>query len=183
MEIYRLVYVSDTYKAIDYDHSETFENKSFETNGTDLQNLRWVESDSNNPVSDFPFIMGSIPIISEKTTTVLQSFIDKSDIKLVPITVENERFYYLHFKTLLRNILNEKASKLLKFKNGDIMDIEKYVFKQIKEDIPPIFKITELDKCVFVSGEVAQSITANNLVGIKLEKCEQKKLGLFDKLF
>ena len=175
MKIYKLTHDSDGFKTINLRNSKLLnaiidgfynDGKPY---GIDFGKYKWIES--NEIICDFPFISGAIPVVSKNICRALEEYIDKSNIELLPIKVEEEDFYIFHFLNAYKNILNTKLSKIEYFNNGTIKNIKEYVFLSKVKDLAPIFILEDFDMYTFVNEEVANVFSNYEGSGIQLEEC------------
>lgn len=174
MKIYRIFNPNRDYKTIDYAETPILDNlgKVYWENQTEVSSFlyTWVK-DEGEGICDCPFIIGSVPVFNETAYRAITSYLDKNEMQIIPIFVEGIPYYIVNVLRVLPDILNEKKSKIIRFSDGRIMDIEKYVFQK-KDSIPNIFKISQLDTYTFVNEKMASIIMEAHLTGIALEKCK-----------
>ena len=176
MKIYKLTHNSNGFKTIDLRESKLLDAiiNDFYNEGKPYTlafgNYKWIEP--NETTCDFPFISGSIPVISENIYKELETFIKKSDIELLPINIEGKNYFVFHFLNSFNNILNTRYSRIEYFKNGTIKNIKKYVFLPNVEDVSPIFTIEELNTYTFINEDVANILKKYSNCGIELEECK-----------
>ena len=120
--------------------------------------------------SDFPFIDGLIPVISQRAHSVLQPLINKN-VEFLPINVAGERFYIVNVLTVYSKIVNLK----------DSYEYHYALYPTDKWD--PIFKINEKITPLFVTADVKNAIEENHLTGCKFIKCRITERGFLSKLF
>jgi len=189
MKIYKFTESDCNFKSINLEGSKLLEklDDNLFNGGSpfheDFGHFAWV-SDQPDAINncDFPFISGYIPVISERALTILKPFIDKSNIEVLPIKVEGEKYYLLHIMHS-SPCLNIKASAISYFMNGGIKQIKDYVFLPSVEKEQFFFMVDQLHTHVFVREEVASIIEKEHLIGAKFEECKIKDLSFFDKLF
>lgn len=174
MKIYRIYNPNRNYRTIAYDNTPVF--------GDIGENIEWTNSkvlqlfpfhwddDSSKEICDCPFIIGAIPVFSQVAFNVIKPFLNENDVQVIPIEVDNLPFFILNVTVLLKDILNQYRSKIVYFKNGKVMDIEKYVFNQ-SEYMPSLFRISQLPTFTFVTENVAIAMTNAGLLGLELEEC------------
>ena len=59
----------------------------------DFGSFKWIEKDLKE--CDFPMINGSIPVVSQRAYEVLDPYLDKEGIEILPITIDNNTPYYI----------------------------------------------------------------------------------------
>lgn len=176
MEIYRLCSSNGNYKTIAYAESPLMRIIGEEDWGdlTDIENYSYHWEASDKEVSDAPFLIGAIPIFRTEVILRMGNSFPASLVGQVPIKVEGEDYTILKARSYVSNILNEKKSKLSRFSDGRIMDVERYVFKPT-DNVPSFFKISQYPLFTFVTGEVAGDLMKAGITGLVLEECRVKK--------
>lgn len=174
MSIYRIFNPNRDYKTIDYSETPILDNlgKIYWENQAEISSFpyTWVK-DERKDICDCPFIIGSVPVFNEVAYKTITNYLNKNEMQIIPIHVEGIPYYIVNSLRVLPDILNEKKSKIVRFSDGRIMDIEKYVFQK-KEEVPNIFKISQLNSYTFVDKKMASIIIDAHLKGIYLEKCK-----------
>ena len=174
MSIYRIFNPNRDYKTIDYEETPILDNlgKIYWENQAEISAFpyTWVKGEGEG-ICDCPFIIGSVPVFNETAYRAITSYLDKNEMQIIPIFIEGIPYYIVNVLRVLPDILNERKSKIIRFSDGHIMDIEKYVFKR-KDNVPSIFKISQLDTYTFVNEEMASIIMDAHLTGLALEKCK-----------
>jgi hypothetical protein len=185
MKVYKLVHNSIGYKSINLKGnklSETIANDFYKDGRSHNLGeiiLNWANSKGKEIICDFPFISGNIPVMSEKAYCVLQPLIEKSSVEIISLIIEGEKYFLLHFLNALSDVLNEKKSKIITFKNGNIQNISHYVFYPEVADKTPFFLIEQLKTFLFANEEVVNLVKANKLVGLNFEEAEIKTKSFF----
>lgn len=183
MKIYKLIHNSEFFWSVKLDNTLLLEKivDGFYNNGTsfdiDFGKYEWQKNEGET-ICDFPFISGNIPLLSSKAFEVLEPFVSKSKVEIIPIIIEADTFYLLHFLETF-DVLNLKASKISYFKDKTIQSIDKYVFLPEVTEVTPFFMIPQLKTFVFVREEVKNIIIKHNLVGLDFQECDVKKKSLF----
>lgn len=186
MKVYKFWHKANEYKNINLEETllldkviDGFYNdgKAFNCNfGT----FKWIEKDLKE--CDFPMINGSIPVVSQRAYEVIDPYLDKEGIEILPITIDNIPYYIIHLLNVY-DVLNEKRSVIQRFRNGDIMNIEKYVFLPSVSDAPNLFQITQNQMFVFAKEELFNAISEAKLTGADFEECQIKDYPLTTRLF
>lgn len=175
MKIYRIFNPSRRYKTISYNETPIFNNmgKSIWDNIEEVSSFsyKWENDEEIKNICDCPFIIGSIPVFSESAFSLLSSKLQSNDAQIIPIKVENLRYYIINANHQITGLLNKKKSHISYFSDGRIMDIEKYVFHN-KHNISPIFKITEFPTYTFINENIASILMKANITGIAVEQCK-----------
>lgn len=176
MEIYRLCSSNGIYKTIAYADSPLMSIIGEEDWGdlTDIENYSYHWEVSDKDICDAPFLIGAIPIFRSEVVSRMGNSFPASLVMQVPIKVEGEDYTILKARSYVSNILNEKKSKLSRFSDGRIMDVEKYVFKPI-DNVPSFFKILQYPLFTFVAEDMAEILMKASITGLALEECRVKK--------
>lgn len=126
------------------------------------------------PYCDCPFIIGSVPVFPYSIIDVLTPLLKGLNIQKILIKVENCQFVILNTLEIVDGVLDDRKSKLTRFQDGRIMDVEKYVLKSQK-NYPSMFKLKEIPIFTFVSEELYNTINKLGLSGISFEECKKNK--------
>lgn len=186
MKVYKFWHKANEYKNINLEETllldkviDGFYNdgKAFNCN---FGSFKWIEEDLKE--CDFPMINGSIPVVSQRAYEVIDPYLDKEGIEILPITIDNIPYYIIHLLNVY-DVLNEKRSVIQRFRNGDIMNIEKYVFLPSVSDAPNLFQITQNQMFVFAKEELFNAISEAKLTGADFEECQIKDYPLTTRLF
>jgi hypothetical protein len=189
MNVYEVFNFSEEYKIIDVkENSALFKYTIDAFDGSKIavancvESFKWLSVNGSTKICDFPFIMGSIPTISEKAFILLKPLLEECDIQVIHIIVEGLNYYVLNVMSLYDDVLNIKASKISYFNNGDIKNIVKYVFLPSVDKVSPFFKIKQLPTYTFITDEVVKIIDRNHLIGAEIEHCQIKKENIIQRL-
>ena len=181
MNIYKILNQNRKYKTIQYNKTPILKNigKIIWNNTKEVSDYQytWNENDDNKNVCDCPFIIGSIPVFSELAYNKISMFLDNTNSQVIPITVNEKKYFIVNATILIDDILNEKKSKISYFSDGRIMDVEKYVLSN-KKYTPNIFKLSQFHTYTFVSEKIADAINAG-FTGIEFEKCNSNNILSF----
>lgn len=173
--VYRIYSQNKNYKTISYDKTPLMRIIGSELWGdySEIETFKykWVEDANEKIVCDSPFLMGAIPIFGESVVLGVKNFLSPALVDVLPIEVEGERYCILKAKILLDNILNLRRSKIVKFSDGRIMKVEKYVFNQ-QNNIPLIFKIRQYPLFTFITDSLALSLEMLHPTGLAMEKID-----------
>lgn len=128
-----------------------------------------VEIEDEDPATggelgDFPSLIAHIPVFSEKAANLL-----KKDLllhgEILPLRGARG-FYYAYNVTKIVDALIINKCDVIKFPDGRIMDIKKYVFDPKKLSSVCIFKVPEmLLSDVYVTDVFKQEVETHNLRG------------------
>jgi len=186
MKVYKFWHKANEYKNIDLEGTLLLDKvvDGFYNDGKafncDFGTFKWIEKDLKE--CDFPMINGSIPVVSQRAYEVLDPYLDKENIEILPITIDNTPYYIIHLLNVY-DVLNEKRSVIQRFRNGGIKNIEKYVFLPSVSDVPNLFQITQNQMFVFVKEELFNVISEAKLTGADFEECQIKDYPLTTRLF
>lgn len=174
MNIYRIYHKVDGFKAIktkdtalerrmlEYGNNATFE--LFKN-----QQFQWSDS-TGEKICDFPFIDGNITVFSENVFTAIRSMITSCAV-ITNIVVEGTQYEIIEANKI-RNVLDTEQSVIKRFKDGRIMNIKKYVFKQ-NSSYPAMFRIEEFPTFTFVTEDVLDKIMElSEIEGLDFQLCE-----------
>lgn len=154
MNIYRILNPNREYKTIQYSGTPILKNigKIIWDNANEVSEYQYIWDKNNDSkfICNCPFIIGSIPVFSELIYNKIAIFLNNTNSQVIPITVDNRKYFIINATILIDDILNEKKSKISYFSDGRIMDIEKYVLNN-KRHIPDIFKLSHFQTYTFVS--------------------------------
>ena len=132
-----------------------------------------VETDNENSCvklgSDFPSLIGHIPIFSQRAADALKHILEPNG-QLLPLDY-NKGKYYAFNVTKLIDALDIERSDIVRFSTGRIMDIIRYEFiaNKLDKDLT-IFKLLPTPTLrVFVTDTFAQLINSNGLTGFDLK--------------
>lgn len=176
MKIYRIYSPNINNRTIHYEGTPIIENIG-EIEWSNVENISketysWDNTDKSH--CDCPFIIGSIPVFPYSVLDILKPFFVGQKIQIIPIRVEDCQYAIVNTTEVLDGVLNEKKSKLTRFQNGRIMDVEDYVLKP-QNKIHNIFKLSQFPVFSFISEELYNAIKKLNLTGITFEECKISK--------
>lgn len=175
MKIYRLYSKTDGYRSIAYRKTPLM-NIIGEKNRVDnieIENFpyEWDEENEYRRVSDSPFLIGAIPIFSQRTMNKIKDFLTEDMVELIPISIEKKKFEVVRAKIRMANLLDEKRSKITRFSDGRIMSVEKYVFKN-NGNLPLLFQLQQYPLFTFATGILADKLFELCPSGLCLEECK-----------
>ena len=141
-----------------------------------IQKMKWNKEESDI-IGDFSFLAGLIPVINNNVFKKLSAVIAKESVELLPIVINDEKYFALNILNIKSNILNEKKSNIEYFEDNSIMYINEYVFNDIH--VEPIFKIHQLTTHIFTTDVLKNIIKKEKLTGINFIECKVKAKGWF----
>lgn len=134
----------------------------------------WVTTDSEL-IPDFVVIMSELlgfkTAFKSKVEELSQSF-KFHDLKIGDM----DYTAFINIPTL-QNCINLKKSKVVKFSNGDIMEITNPVF--LPGDYPILFKVEDIPSAFFCSQEFKGYFEANSYTGLRFNECVIKSKSWF----
>ena len=83
---------------------------------------------------------------------------------------------FINIQTL-QNCINLKKSKVVKFSNGDIMEISNPVF--LPGNYPILFKVKDMPSAFFCNQEFKDYVKANSYTGLRFKECVIKSKSWF----
>ena len=134
----------------------------------------WVTTDSES-IPDFVVIMSELlgckTGLKSKVEELSQS-LRFHDMKIGDM----DYIVFINIPTL-QNCINLKKSKVVKFSNGDIMEISNPVF--LPGDYPILFKVEDIPSTFFCSQELKDFIEVNSYTGLRFNECVIKSKSWF----
>lgn len=126
------------------------------------------DQNKNLPASDFPLLFSTLPVFSERAVKLLEPLL-KGDGELLPLSC-NEGNYVAFNVTRVVDALNAEQSDLVRFSDGKIMDIRRYVFDRDKLTNGDLFKIPQTPQGkVFVTDKFKEAVQEAGLTGYVFE--------------
>lgn len=123
-----------------------------------------VIEDKKRKKSDFPTLMSIIPTFSANSVKCLENIL-KNHGQLLSLRCKEGEYYFFNVLTVVEAI-NDTKSQVLKFEDGRIMYVLKYVLKKIDYSKIPIFKLHNLlSFSTFVNEEFFTIVNENYLKG------------------
>ena len=178
MDIFRIYSQNNNYKTISYEKTPLMRILGSETwgNYVDIESFKYEwNCDTNKRIEcDCPFLIGAIPIFRENIISKIKFFLSPTLVDILPIEVAGKIYCIIRAKILLENIINVKKSKINKYPDGRIMNIEKYVFTP-QNDLPCIFKIQQYPLFSFITSNLASYLKMENPTGLQFEKIDIKR--------
>lgn len=172
MKIYRIYSPNINNRTIHYEGTPIIENIG-EIEWSNVKNISketysWDNMDKSH--CDCPFIIGSVPVFPYSVLDILKPLFVGQKIQIIPIRVEDGQYAIVNTTEVLDGVLNEKKSKLTRFQDGRIMDVEKYILKPLKY-CSNMFKLREFPVFTFISETLYNTIHKLGLSGIVFEEC------------
>ena len=134
----------------------------------------WITDDSEL-IPDFIVIMSELLGckigLKSKIEEISQS-LDFHDIKVG----DKDYIAFINIP-ILQNCINLKKSKVVRFSNGDIMEIRNPVF--LPRDYPLLFKVEDIPSAFFCSQEFKNLVETNSYTGLRFKECVVKSKSWF----
>lgn len=165
---YKSINIDDT-QILDLILEDNFNSDSFDFHI--LDSYKWSDEENELDICDFPFIMGTIPVISERAYLVLKELLIESNISVIEFKVTDSIYYLLNFNKPLKEIINLNKSTIQYFSDGNIMDITDFVFNINLNQNIPLFIPNEYKIFTFCNEEFKKIVIDNNLTGLLFEEC------------
>jgi len=125
--------------------------------------LTRLRKNRGKPV-DIIGLMGLGYAFSERAASVLSPLVGEV-IELLPLQNDSpERFHVINLLDIV-DCLDEERSKLARYSTGDIMAVDKYVFKPGSTDGHHLFLCLQFDLHPLVSAEFKALVEENRLIG------------------
>lgn len=131
--------------------------------------------DESTKIPDFVIIMSNMLGCKVETSKEVKNLFP--DIDLNPIKVGNDNYVLFSNVAVLSNCLNLKKSKIVRFSNGDIMEVSTPVF--LPGDYPILFKVEEMPSAYFCTQEFKDLINGHSYTGLLFEVRKIKSKSWF----
>jgi hypothetical protein len=123
--------------------------------------VRMVEAEESS-YSDFPWLGEHAPILKGPAVDALAPVLSQYG-QLLPLKGEN---VWLFNVTTVLDALDKEKSGIVHFDNGEILDIEKHVFKREVIGTAEIFKLPMRASAVYVTGGFVEKVRNAGLRGV-----------------
>jgi hypothetical protein len=115
---------------------------------------------------DFPGLSTHIPVFNYRAVEALENLLQGNG-KLFPITCAGEN-YFIFNVTRIIDALDEANSEIERFSDGEIMDVDRFVFVEERLFGATIFKIPQLVLMdVFVTEPFVERVKISKLKGFE----------------
>jgi hypothetical protein len=122
-----------------------------------------AENEAEEPsYSDFPWLGEHAPILRKPAVDALAPVLSQYG-QLLPLKGEN---VWLFNVTTVLDALDKEKSGIVYFDDGDILDIERHVFKTDVIGTAEIFKLPRRASAVYVTGSFVDKIRRAGLRGV-----------------
>lgn len=112
--------------------------------------------------SDFPWLGEHAPILKKPAIDALAPILVKYG-QLLPIKGEE---VWLFNATTVLDALDHERSRIARFDNGDILDIERHVFREERIGAAELFKLPMRASAVYVTGSFVERVRWAGLRGV-----------------
>jgi hypothetical protein len=112
--------------------------------------------------SDFPWLGVHAPILKKPAVDALAAVLAEYG-QLVPLKGEE---VWLFNATTILDALDHQQSRIVYFDNGDILDIERAVFKKEKIGTAAVFKLPMRASAVYVTDSFVDQVRSAGLRGV-----------------
>lgn len=177
MKIYRIEFNYDYSLADVVEEKNNADSLEISTNNVEYLknfNLDWLK-DESTIIPNLVIIMSQVLACDKKAVNVLKGVLP--EYAFTPILV-GDICYYAISKIKVEEGLNKKASKIVYFSTGDIMDVEIPVLQPL--DYPPLFKVEEMDMSFFCTEQLKEAVEKSFLTGWKFTECKVKSKSWFN---
>lgn len=134
----------------------------------------WVTTDSEI-IPDFVIVMlellGCKTELKNKVEKISQSF------KFHDLKVGDMDYTAIIGIPTIQDCINLKKSKVVKFSNGDIMEVSNPVF--LPGDYPLLFKVENMPSAFFCCQKFKDFIETNSYTGLRFKECMVKSKSWF----
>jgi hypothetical protein len=114
--------------------------------------------------SDFPWLGEHVLILRPRAVAVLEPAL-RSCGELLPLTCPDAELWLFNALTVA-DALDEAASSIVRFDDGDILGVERYAFRPDRLPDAPIFKVPQLLRGpLFLTDDFVEQIRAHHLTG------------------
>ena len=176
MVVYKITASIDGYKVLDLSRAgitDIISNMTLDSL-VELENrvVYWAPDSLSEKTSECPFIIGAIPVLSERLYSLLKPLLCSADVLTIPIQIGDNNAvlrYFLLVAPKRAGLVDKDESDIRYYRDGRIMNIKKFSFKGLVDR--PIFRVEEQPIFTFVSEEIA-SILKKEVNEIILTPCE-----------
>jgi hypothetical protein len=143
----------------------SFDGRSLRSSWEPLSITAADEDDAAAEMADFG-LLGTIPIVSERTVEVLRDLTVRC-CEFLPLAFSRQAYFALNVMTVV-DALDEKRSTLTRFSDGAVMSVQDYVFRLDSLNRVVIFRIPQLLRAyVFVTQHFVDRVRRARLTGFR----------------
>ena len=172
MKIFQVTNSPNGYADIQFDGIDTV---SIIKNGnlSQLQDrcFEWSIQDDDSSIPDCPFFIGVVPIFR---TDKISKINNLPDVNYASFKVDGTDYTALYPITTIEGALDIENSDIRYFRNGNIMTIDSYVFRN-RINYPEFFKISELSLYSFITEGLAKTLRKCGFNNLELIECKITK--------
>jgi hypothetical protein len=167
MHVYMLRADSDHYESLLVTVGDLFEFAG-RFNGKPMKGAWWdvrIEKDPRRlPKGDFPSLIPSVPVFSDKAVTVLRDMLERNG-EILPVSIGDED-YSLYNVTRIVDALDEANSSVDRFDDDSVCYISDHSFYSRRLAGLSIFKIPQMpDDSIFVTDIFVERVESAGLKG------------------
>jgi hypothetical protein len=177
MNVYSLVADANKYQNLVFVNTDDDWKVIYQFNGTSIGSAwrpRSVEvlydedHAEDRPRSDFPSLFGHLPVFSRRAVEVLESLL-KENGELLPLDCKDGDYFVFNV-TRVVDALDEAHSELVRFSDGKIMDIKRFIFQADRLTDIDIFKLPQMPLGkIFVTDKFVRVVQEAGLTGFAFE--------------
>lgn len=134
----------------------------------------WLTNESTK-IPDFIVIMSNMLGCKAEISKEIKNLFP--DLVLNPMEVSANSYVLFSAIAFLSDCLNLKKSKITRFSNGDIIEVQTPVF--LPGSYPFLFKVKEMPSTYFCTQEFKDLIDAHSYTGLVFEKRKIKSISWF----
>lgn len=134
----------------------------------------WITNESEI-IPDFVFIMSNLLGCKSNISSDIMEMIPS--LNLNPVKIANDDYALFSNTPILSDCLNLKKSKVVRFSNGDIMEVPLPVF--LPGDYPILFKVENIPSSYFCTQELKNLLDTQSYTGLLFNECGIKSKSWF----
>lgn len=171
MTIYKFAVLEDQewIFPVDDAHFETFlamDGRAIQDWAPQVMRMVEAEQGAEEPsYSDFPWLGEHAPILKKPAVDALAPVLTQYG-QLLPLKGEN---VWLFNVTTVLDALDREKSAIVYFDDGDILDIERHVFKKDIIGAAELFKLPMRASAVYVTGRFVEQVRGSGLRGVSFD--------------
>ena len=150
----------------DHEHLWRLDGTSRRANWRPMPVARLLVDDEGEPrlEADMPWLGGHVLVLRERAAKALAPLLDRYG-ELLPLACPEADLWLFNVLTVV-DALDEDNSELMRFDNGDILDVERYAFRPNLVAGLAVFKVPQLLRGpLFVGDEFVRAVEAAGLRG------------------
>ena len=125
----------------------------------------WVDDEGEpRTEADLPWLGGHVLVLRERAAGLLAPLLERHG-ELLPLSCPDADLWLFNVLTVV-DALDEENSEIIRFDDGDILNVERYAFRPDTAAGPAVFKVPQLLRGpLFVSDEFVGAVEAAGLTG------------------